>query len=404
MQLTDSDLLKYAVESGIINLETVQEKIKMNERKKYLDGHNFKIWKGSDGKYYTYLPDKNTNSGRKLVKKNKREDLDDAIVKFYKEYTYEPTLGEVFDMWVSQKLKYKEIKLQTAQRYEQDYDRFFRDNPISTMRMAYITSDILEDFIRSTICDYELTAKSWAKARLILCGIFKYGAKHGYTKISITSFLGDLDLSKRVFQRKIKDPRKSVFTDEEVQMIKELAYLEDKITGYGVVLAFQTGLRAGELSALTWDCISGNIIRVEKMEEKHLDENKKTVYEVVEDTKTLAGNRDVIITDDAVETLKSIRKLNPFGKYVFEKCGERVNGHTISCKLYKMCIKLGIERRSLHKARKTYATHLIDAGVPESIIKQQMGHTDITTTREFYYFNNKNVEDVEKILKNAFSA
>ena len=44
MQLSDSDLLKFAVENGIIDMKAVQEQINMNERKKYLDGHKFRKW------------------------------------------------------------------------------------------------------------------------------------------------------------------------------------------------------------------------------------------------------------------------------------------------------------------------------------------------------------------------
>ena len=62
MQLSDSDLLKFAVKNGIIDMKAVQEQINMNERKKYLDGHKFRKWKGSGGKYYTYLPDKTSES------------------------------------------------------------------------------------------------------------------------------------------------------------------------------------------------------------------------------------------------------------------------------------------------------------------------------------------------------
>ncbi|MBP9997270.1 MAG: tyrosine-type recombinase/integrase [Lachnospiraceae bacterium] len=58
--------------------------------------------------------------------------------------------------------------------------------------------------------------------------------------------------------------------------------------------------------------------------------------------------------------------------------------------LYKACDAVGIERRSMHKIRKTYGTMLIDSGVDDSLTMAQMGHADITTTRKFYYFSNKN--------------
>ena len=56
----------------------------------------------------------------------------------------------------------------------------------------------------------------------------------------------------------------------------------------------------------------------------------------------------------------------------------------------------------MHKIRRTYATTLIDAGVPESLIIQQMGHKDISVTKTYYYYSNKaqetNDAEVEKAL------
>ena len=401
MQLSDSDLLKFAVENGIIDMKAVQEQINMNERKKYLDGHKFRKWRGSGGKYYTYLPDKTSDSGRKQLKRSTLESLEDGIVDYYKAHENQPTFHEVFDAWGEQKLKYGEVKLQTAQRYKSDYLRFFANSRISNMEIRFINDDILEDFVKSTIHNENLTSKGWAKVRLILNGVFKYAAKRKYTEISITRFMGDLDLSRNIFRRRVKDPKKSVFTKAEEYMIQDLAYKANDVISLGVVLAFKTGLRAGELAALSWDCVTADCLRIRKMEIKYFGDDGKEVYEVVDSTKTEAGERDVIITDEARKTLMRLKRLNPFSKYVFVKDGKRVKANHFSRRLYRMCKTLHIEPRSLHKARKTYATNLLDAGIPESIIMQQMGHTSITTTKEFYYYNNRAVKDVSSMLEAA---
>ena len=55
--LTDKEMLKFAVENGMIDIDTIQKQIEMNERKKYLEMHKSKIWQSTDGKWYTFLPD-----------------------------------------------------------------------------------------------------------------------------------------------------------------------------------------------------------------------------------------------------------------------------------------------------------------------------------------------------------
>ena len=50
--------MKYAIENGIIDLSYIQEEIEMNKRKDILEKHIYKIAQGKDGKWRTYIPDK----------------------------------------------------------------------------------------------------------------------------------------------------------------------------------------------------------------------------------------------------------------------------------------------------------------------------------------------------------
>ena len=57
-------MLNIAIENGIINIDTIQKKIEMNERKKFIEKHTYSIWQGKDGKFYTYLPDEDNKLRR----------------------------------------------------------------------------------------------------------------------------------------------------------------------------------------------------------------------------------------------------------------------------------------------------------------------------------------------------
>ena len=57
----------------------------------------------------------------------------------------------------------------------------------------------------------------------------------------------------------------------------------------------------------------------------------------------------------------------------------------------------------MHKTRKTYATKLINGKVDERIVIKQLGHTDISCTKNFYYFNNKDIEEAKKQIELAVS-
>jgi len=122
--------------------------------------------------------------------------------------------------------------------------------------------------------------------------------------------------------------------------------------------------------------------------------------EVKEFPKTEAGDRYLLLSEDACEIVKKILRLNPFGEFLFqdENTRKRISENGFNHKLSRICEAVGIPRRSMHKLRKTYGTTLLDSKVAESIIMEQMGHSDIKTTRKYYYYSNQNrAEKLEQL-------
>ena len=224
-----------------------------------------------------------------------------------------------------------------------------------------------------------------------------------FTDSGITQFFGDIDISKKAFKRKVIKDEDSVFTNDEVNKISKFISDDPTIINLGILLAFQTGIRVGELAALKLSDVQGNILHVNKTEVRYRGADNKYVFEVRESAKTDAGNRDVILGSDALQTIQAIRKLNPFGEYMFMKDGSRIKEKAFSVKITKICRYVGIEERSMHKARKTYATKLINANVDERIIMKQLGHTNISCTKNFYYYNDKSVEEAREQIERAIS-
>ena len=112
--MPEEELLKRAIENDIINLRDIQLKYEMNEREKYLKQHKYTIWSDEKrGKLCTYLPDDSKKRGIRLVRRNTKEELDNCIIEYYKKQENEPTVRMIFDTYIEEKLKYKEIKKQS---------------------------------------------------------------------------------------------------------------------------------------------------------------------------------------------------------------------------------------------------------------------------------------------------
>ena len=100
-----------------------------------------------------------------------------------------PTVEEVFRLWLSKKLEYKEIQKGSADRYETDFERFLVKTNFSKRRMKQIAADELEDFIRLQVAQNELTMKAYSGLRTIIRGTWMFAKKKKWTDISISQFL-----------------------------------------------------------------------------------------------------------------------------------------------------------------------------------------------------------------------
>jgi integrase len=293
---------------------------------------------------------------------------------------------------MNEKLDYGEIKKQSYDKYCADYKRFFpKDSFICVKKFKNITEDDLERFIKTTIRDLELTRKAYSGLVTLLNGIFKYGKKLGHTTISISTFIKDLYLPKNIFKKNFKDKKKEVFMEEEIPII--IGYLRENpdMWNLGLLLQFQTGARIGEISTLKRDDIKKHSILIRRTEIK-IKEGKKWTLAVSELPKTDAGYREIILPPSAQWTIDKIFELNPDGDFLFMDKGKRIRENTYNKRLNIICEKLNLAHRTTHKIRKTYGTTLLDNDVNDSFVAEQMGHTDVSTTRKLYYYSNKSYQ------------
>ena len=112
-RIIDGELLNFALENGILDLTTVEQRMYEMNRQKYLDSHNSAVWQGNNGKWYTYL---DTPRGRRQITSSSKQGLEDKIVSHYQEKAETPTIEEVFYQWVDERIKYNEISKGTYDR------------------------------------------------------------------------------------------------------------------------------------------------------------------------------------------------------------------------------------------------------------------------------------------------
>lgn len=395
--MLESEVLQYAIENGIIDTTLIQEQIRMKKNNELLQKHPYKIWEGKDGKWYSYFPDK--EKGRVLRKRNTEELIKDEIIAYWKKQESNPTISDIYSEWINGKVQREEITKATRDRYNRQYEQCFLD--FGKHKIKSISEYDIEEFVLDTIYNCKLTQKGFSNLRTLILGIFKLARRKRLVSFSISELMNDMEISKKLFRRNVKSDDEQVFTTDELP--KVLDYLKENpdIVNLGIFLLFKTGLRIGELAALKKTDITQNVIHISKTEIHYNDDAGNVIYEVRDSPKTEAGIRDVVVPDSGLRILNRIRLLNPFGEYLFERRGKRIRTYVFRERLRNICRKLDITMKSPHKIRKTYGSILIDNNVQESLVINQMGHTDIKTTKKHYYRNRMNYTEKKNIINHV---
>lgn len=393
-----ASVLKLAIEYGCVDVAYLQTKIEMRREEELLKKHPFSIWRGKDGLWHTYLPDQEK---KRVPKKRKTEkEIKKVVAEYWKEQLENPTVEEVYREWIQDRVNRKEITQQTKERYDRQFSQCF--GVFAKRRIKTVSEYEIEDFLLQAIHEKELTQKGFSNLRTLVYGIFRRAKKKRYVNFSITEVVKDIEISRKSFRKNSKTEQELVFS--EVETAKVTDYIINTfpdIISLGIMLMFKTGLRPGELVAVKWCDIEHNIIHVHRTEIRYKDETGSNIYTVRDFPKTDAGIRPVIIPENAMWIVERIRKLNPFGEFVFERNGERLKEYNVSQRLETICKNTGIVRKSPNKIRKTYGTILLDANVTDSVVKSQMGHTDIRTTKKYYYKDRKSIEQKIDIINNV---
>lgn len=168
------------------------------------------------------------------------------------------------------------------------------------------------------------------------------------------------------------------FTIEEVSMLLNLDYLQ--WVKDGVVIAFFTGMRMGEIYALKWTDINfeNKFIMVQR------SQSRACSNITIKTTKTACGIRRIDIGKYLINYLKSMEEHSD-SEYVFSPA----DGYTkypfrvpwnLSWHIKQMCVMAGIPPRSFHAFRHTHATILLSKGVHPKVVQERLGHSDVSIT------------------------
>ena len=187
--------------------------------------------------------------------------------------------------------------------------------------------------------------------------------------------------------------------DEFFQFIETMK--SKPISYYAFELLFWTGIREGELLALTREDVDleKKILHIRKSYQRL--ERK----DVITEPKTEKSNRDINLPDFLCEELEDY-----FG--MLYKCNNdtrlfEVSKHYLQHEMKRGCKESGVKRIRIHDLRHSHVAYLIELGFSPVEIAERMGHESISVTFTYSHLYpskqkslaNKLNEDREKALE-----
>lgn len=416
-------------QSGIMNLDTgelselievtKQQKLEKAILKEHIENF-YHIWQNDKGVYLTYLPAKDKPKGRKAVSASTQERLERKIIDFYLEQKKEEeqgtiTLRKLYPQWL--KIKSLETTASTyIRRIDNDWKRYYEADPIIDKDIKKFTKAYLKEWALSKIREKSLTKKQYYNMAVIIRHILEYAVENEWIP---TNLYKSFKIEGKLF-RKVKKPEDEtqVFLITEQPMIEAEAWKDFYENGYttalAIPLAFQIGVRLGELTALkTTDlCRDGKYIHIQRMAQKVERQRPDgtwypTSWATVDHVKSSAGDRYVYLTKEARRIIKIIMDYNAENHlheddFLFFQRGKHITPTAIITRLRKYCNHIDTKQKGVHKIRKSYISALLDAGININEIRKQVGHEDERTTLHNYAFNRvdplQNEADMERAL------
>lgn len=182
----------------------------------------------------------------------------------------------------------------------------------------------------------------------------------------------------------IDDGHVSAFEKWEQQRIEKYC-LENKRTNYvGIIICLYTGLRIGELLALTWKDIDfeNNIMCISKSAYQAKVDGKTKI--MVDTPKTKTSNRIIPISKQLASILKKNKKKSTSNYVISTKFNTMVGTRSYQKTFESILKKLNIAKKNFHSLRHTFATRALEFGIDVKTVSEILGHKDATITLKRY--------------------
>lgn len=300
------------------------------------------------------------------------------------------TFSEIVSLWKADKKQYVKKSSYSA------YMLLLENHVIPVFGSKY---DIGEHEVQSFVfqkLEQGLSQKTIKDILIVLKMVLKFGVKNNWLAHRQLDIQFPTERSKQSIEVLSRSHQK-----------KMMQYIQEHFTfrNIGVYICLCSGMRIGEICALTWEDIDtdSGIINIRRTIQRIYtieDDIRKT--EVILDTpKTKNSIREIPMNRDLLKMLKPIKKIANPSFYLLTNEAKPTEPRTYRAYYKNLMQALDIPELKFHGLRHSFATRCIESKCDYKTVSVLLGHANISTTLNLYVHPNleQKTKAIDQMLK-----
>ena len=280
-------------------------------------------------------------------------------------------------------LIYKKLSVKTSTYYNYKY-------LVNTYLSERFQKYTIEEFIRFNVNQMilELSERLSPKTVKGIISVFISILNYAEEKYQVRFLLEPIAMPKpQIYDLQVLSLREQIKLEEFCLKHNDNRYI-------GIVLALYTGLRIGELCALTWENIdlrNKRILVTKTLQRIYLAKSKTAI--LIDSPKSVNSIRKIPMNDKVYEILKFQKNKNKEQDFFLSGNKKYIEPRRYQYTFNKILKEAGLRDYNFHILRHTFATNCIKVGMDPKSLSEILGHSNVNITL------NKYVHSSDKIKK-----
>ena len=192
------------------------------------------------------------------------------------------------------------------------------------------------------------------------------------------------EFSGNIIRPKSREKQVDCFNKAEQKKIEQYILTKQKPKLYGFLLCLYTGLRIGELLALTWKDFDLINCKISISKSCHDSWVNGEYLKVIDTTKTESSERVIPLPKQLLPILKDLKKKSNRDYIIDGKSEYGAQVRSYQKTFERLLNKLNIPHKGFHSLRHTFATRALECGMDIKTLSEILGHKNANITLKRY--------------------